>query len=250
VEGADVAVSSFTNPVRDVEQTAGKLGRSVIVVKADVRSTAEVNALVGKTIDRFGKVDIVFSNAGILSWARTEDLTDDEWDFVVDCDLKGTFRLCRAVVPQMKKQKYGRIVFNSSLSGTSTGWVGHAHYCAAKAGLIGLAKSLAVELAREGITVNAVSPGIIETEQSKSKGSLGPEGLRKIGQQIPIGYVGDPEDVASVVTFLVSEEARYLTGQNITVDGGYSIQEDLIPVGNLPPPPGHIQRYDKLLRVD
>ena len=248
-EGARIAVNVFRNPVRDVEQTAQKLGADIITVKADVRSTHDVDSLVNAAIGRFGRIDILFCNAGILSWGRTEDLTDDEWDYVVDCDLKGTFRLCRAVVPHMKKLKYGRIIVNSSISGVSTGWVGHAHYCAAKAGLVGFVKSLAVEVAREGITVNAVSPGIITTEQTRSKGSLGEDGLTKIAQQIPIGYVGEPEHVAAVVVFFASEESAYVTGQNLIVDGGYTLQEDLIPVGNRPPPPGHIQRYDRLLKV-
>ncbi len=248
-EGADMAVNVFNNPVRDVEMAAKEYGRDLISVKGDVRSTADMNSLVRATIERYRKVDIAFANAGILSWARTEDLTDDEWDFVLDCDLKGTFRLCRALIPHMKQQKYGRLIVNSSISGVSTGWVGHSHYCAAKAGLVGFVKSTAVELAREGITVNAVSPGIITTEQTRSKGSLGQEGLDKIGQQIPVGCVGDPADVAAVVLFLASEESRYLTGQNLIVDGGYTLQEDFIPVGNLPPPRGYVQRYDKLLKV-
>ncbi|HKM76476.1 MAG TPA: SDR family oxidoreductase [Candidatus Bathyarchaeia archaeon] len=248
-EGADVAVNVFNNPVHDVEEAAKQFGRGFICVKADARSTNDMNSLVKATVDRFGKVDVVFCNAGILSWARTEDLTDDEWDFVIDCDLKGSFRLCRAAIPHMKKQKYGRIIVASSVSGISTGWIGHAHYCAAKAGLVGFVKSIAAELARDGITVNAVSPGMIVTEQLKSRGSIGEEAISKIGQQIPIGYVGDPIDIAAVVAFLASEEARYLTGQNLIVDGGYTIQEDFIPVGNLPPPPGYIQRYDRLIKV-
>jgi len=246
-EGADVAVNVFRNPVQDVEDAARKFGRKIVSVRADMRDTTEVNSLLKATVDQFDRVDIVFCNAGVASWARTEDLTDIEWDFVLDCDLKGTFRLCRATIPFMKKQKCGRIIVNASISGTSTGWVGHAHYCAAKAGLVGFAKSLAVEVARDGITVNAVSPGIIETEQSKSQASLGPEGLSRIAQQIPVGYVGTPEDIAAIVTFLASDEARYLTGQNIVVDGGYTLQEDFIPVGTLPPQPGRVQRQDKLL---
>jgi len=248
-EGADLALSVFRKPVRDVEEAARKLGREVISVKADVRNTSDVNSLVNAAIERFDRIDVLFCNAGILSWARTEDLTDDEWDYVVDCDLKGTFRVCRAVIPHMRVRKYGRIIVNSSISGVSTGWVGHAHYCAAKAGLVGFVKSLAVEVARDGITANAVSPGIVATEQTRSKGSLGEEGLRKIAEQIPMGYVGDPEDVAATVVFLASEEARYVTGQNLVIDGGYTLQEDFLHVGNNPPPHGHIQRYDKLLKV-
>ena len=139
-DGADVAVNVFRNPVQHLERAARKLGRKVLSVKADVRNTAEVNSLVKATINTFGKVDIAFSNAGVASWARTEDLTDSEWDYVLDCDLKGAFRLCRAVIPIMKKRRYGRIILNSSISGTSTGWVGHAHYCAAKAGILGFAQ--------------------------------------------------------------------------------------------------------------
>lgn len=248
-EGADLIVNVHEKPVEEVVQTARKLGREIVSVKANVRNTVDVNAMVAAGIKKFGKIDIAFSNAGILSWARTEDLTDDEWDYVVDCDLKGTFRLCRAVIPFMKKQRYGRIVINSSISGVATGWVGHSHYCAAKAGLVGFVKSIALELARDGIVVNSVSPGAVTTEQSKSKGSVGPEGLAKFGQYIPAGYVADPEDIAAVVVFLASEEARYVVGQNLIVDGGYTMQEDFAPMGNIAPPPGYIQRYDKLLKA-
>jgi 3-oxoacyl-[acyl-carrier protein] reductase len=186
-EGADLAVSVFRNPVRDVEESARKLGREVLSVKADIRSSSDVNSLVNAVIKRFRRIDVLFCNAGVLSWSRTEDLTDNEWDYVVDCDLKGAFRVCRAAIPYMRERKYGRIIVNSSISGVSTGWVGHAHYCAAKAGLVGFVKSLAVEVARDGITANAISPGIIATEQSRSKASLGEEGLEKIAEQIPIG---------------------------------------------------------------
>lgn len=248
-EGADLVVNIHKKPVEELVQTVKKLGRQIICVKADVRNTEQVNAMVSAGIEKFGKIDIAFANAGILSWARTEDLTDDEWDYVVDCDLKGTFRICRALIPFMRKRKYGRIVVNSSTSGVSTGWTGHAHYCAAKAGMVGFVKSLAMELVRDGIVVNAVSPGIITTEQSKSRGSIGEEGLAKIGEYIPAGYVGQPGDIAAVVVFLASEEARYVVGQNIIVDGGLILKEDYAPVGNPPPPQGHIQRYDTLLKA-
>jgi 3-oxoacyl-[acyl-carrier protein] reductase len=248
-EGADLAVNEFKNPVTEVVRKGRDLERGVVSLRADVRKTRDVNTLVKKALEKFGRIDVLFANAGILSWARTEDLTDEEWDYVVDCDLKGTFRLCRSVIPVMKKQKYGRIIINSSISGSKTGWIGHAHYCAAKAGLIGLTRALAVELAKYGLTVNAISPGIIVSEQSKSKASVGERGLTRMGKYIPAGYVGLPEDVASTAVFLASEESRYITGQNLIVDGGFTLQEDIAPVGNPPPPAGYIQRYDRIFRT-
>ncbi|HEC63714.1 MAG TPA: SDR family NAD(P)-dependent oxidoreductase, partial [bacterium] len=123
-EGAHLVITRFQNPVTEVEQAAENAGRKTIVVKVDMRKTEDVNQLVDTAIKEFGRIDIAFSNAGILSWARCEDITDEEWDFVVDCDLKGTFRLFRAALPVMKKQKYGRLLATTSISGSVWGWPG------------------------------------------------------------------------------------------------------------------------------
>jgi 3-oxoacyl-[acyl-carrier protein] reductase len=245
-EGANLAVNEYHTSVADVLEKAKKLGSEVISVKCDNRKTEDVNNLVKAAYEKFGRVDVIFANAGIHSWARTEDLTDEEWDYVVDCDLKGGFRLCRAVIPIMKKQKYGRIIVSSSIAGSVIGWSGHAHYCSAKAGLVGLVRALAVELARDGITANAISIGTIRTPQTLSKSSHGEAGLRSYGPFIPVGHVGIPEDIAECATYLASEEAGFLTGENLVVDGGFTRGPVITLAGeNQPPPPGYIQRYDK-----
>jgi len=147
--------------------------------------------------------------------------TDDKWDLTMDVDLKGEFRVARAAIPAMRHQKQGAIICLSSIMGIAYGWDEHVHYSAAKAGVVGLVRGLAVELARDGIRVNGIAPGYIRTAQALSKQhSLGPEGLEKAAAFIPMGRVGEPEDIADVALFLASDAARYLTGQVITVDGG------------------------------
>jgi 3-oxoacyl-[acyl-carrier protein] reductase len=148
-------------------------------------------------------------------------MTDAKWDRTMDVDLKGVFRVVRAALPGMRTRGVGSVIALSSIMGVSYGWDEHVHYSAAKAGVVGLVRGLAVELAKSGIRVNGVAPGYIRTAQALSKEhSLGPEGLEAAAAFIPMGRVGEPEDVADVIVFLASNAARYITGQTLVVDGG------------------------------
>jgi Dehydrogenases with different specificities (related to short-chain alcohol dehydrogenases) len=160
-------------------------------------------------------------SAGIAHRVPLDKLTDEKWDHTFDIDLKGMIRVVRPAVPAMKAKGAGAIVCLSSIMGVAYGWDEHVHYSAAKSGVVGLVRGLGVELARSGIRVNGVAPGYCRTAQALSEEhSLGPAGLEKAAEFIPMGRVGEPEDIADVILFLVSDGARYITGQTITVDGG------------------------------
>ncbi|MBN8953508.1 MULTISPECIES: SDR family NAD(P)-dependent oxidoreductase [unclassified Rhizobium] len=187
----------------------------------DVRSTEAANRLVAHVEARFGRIDIIVANAGIAHRTPLDKLTDDKWDLTMDVDLKGIFRLVRATVPGMRARRSGSIVALSSIMGVAYGWDEHVHYSAAKSGVVGLVRGLAVELAKHGIRVNGIAPGYIRTAQLLSEeNSLGPAGAEKAAEFIPMGRLGEPEDIADVIAFLASNGARYMTGQVLVVDGG------------------------------
>jgi 3-oxoacyl-[acyl-carrier protein] reductase len=187
----------------------------------DVRSTEATNALVADIENRHGGIDGIVANAGIAHRTPLADLTDAKWDLTFDIDLKGIFRLVRAAAPGMRARKSGSIVALSSIMGIAYGWDEHVHYSAAKSGVIGLVRGLAVELARDGVRVNGIAPGYIRTAQLLSEeNSLGPAGAEKAAEFIPMGRLGTPEDIADVIAFLASNGARYMTGQVLVVDGG------------------------------
>lgn len=187
----------------------------------DVRSTEATDALVADLLARHGRIDVVVANAGIAHRTKLAELTDEKWDLTFDIDLKGIFRLARAVAPSMRERKSGAIVALSSIMGVAYGWDEHVHYSAAKSGVVGLVRGLAVELAADGVRVNGVAPGYIRTAQLLSKeNSLGPEGAEKAAAFIPMGRLGTPADIADVIAFLASNGARYMTGQVLVVDGG------------------------------
>lgn len=196
-------------------------GGSAEFHRLDVRSTAEADALVAKIEAARGGIDVIVANAGIAHKVPLPALSDEKWDVTLDIDLKGIFRVVRPALAGMKARKKGAVVALSSIMGVAYGWDEHVHYSAAKAGVVGLVRGLAVELARDGIRVNGVAPGYIRTAQLLSKeNSLGPEGAAKAGEFIPMGRIGEPEDIADVITFLASDAARYMTGQVVVVDGG------------------------------
>ena len=187
----------------------------------DVRDTARANALVADIEARHGGVDTIVANAGIAHRVPLDKLTDEKWDHTFDIDLKGMFRVIRPAIAGMKARGSGNIVCLSSIMGVAYGWDEHVHYSSAKAGVVGLVRGLAVELARDGVRVNGVAPGYIRTAQLLSEEhSLGPAGAETAGENIPMGRIGEPDDIADVVVFLASNGARYLTGQVIAVDGG------------------------------
>ncbi|SLN09881.1 3-oxoacyl-[acyl-carrier-protein] reductase FabG [Roseivivax jejudonensis] len=187
----------------------------------DVTSTEAADAVVAKVEADHGPLDVIVCNAGIAHRVPLTDMTDEAWDRTFEIDLKGMMRLVRAAAPAMRARGSGAIVCLSSIMGVAYGWDEHVHYSAAKSGVVGLVRGLAVELAGDGLRVNGIAPGYIRTAQALSeKHSLGPAGLEKAASFIPMGRVGEPEDIADVITFLASDKARYMTGQTITVDGG------------------------------
>jgi 3-oxoacyl-[acyl-carrier protein] reductase len=187
----------------------------------DVTDTEAVDYLVSEIQNRYGPLNAVIANAGIARRVPLEELSDERWDGLLDVDLKGVMRVCRAAAPAMRVAGRGSIVALSSIMGSAYGWDEHVHYSAAKAGVVGLVRALAVELAKDGVRVNGLAPGYIRTAQALStEHSLGPEGLEEAASFIPLGRPGEPEDIADVAVFLASEAARYITGQILTVDGG------------------------------
>jgi len=187
----------------------------------DVTSTEEVERVVSGAEERYGPLGCVVANAGIAHKVPLTELTDERWDHTHEIDLKGVMRVCRAAAPAMREAKRGSMIAVSSIMGVAYGWDEHVQYSAAKAGVVGLVRGLAVELARDGIKVNGIAPGYIRTAQALSEEhSLGPQGLEEAAEFIPMGRIGEPEDIADVILFLASDAARYLTGQVVVVDGG------------------------------
>jgi 3-oxoacyl-[acyl-carrier protein] reductase len=196
-------------------------GGSASFHRLDVRSTVEAEAVGAQIIATHGGIDVVVANAGIAHRVPLAELTDEKWDQTLEIDLKGMLRVVRPAVPGMKAKGAGAVICLSSIMGVAYGWDEHVAYSAAKSGVVGLVRGLAVELARSGIRVNGIAPGYIRTAQALSpEHSLGPEGLEQAAKFIPMGRVGEPEDIADVVLFLASAAARYLTGQVVAVDGG------------------------------
>jgi 3-oxoacyl-[acyl-carrier protein] reductase len=216
--GADVAVNYAGSEAAAAEtaQAIEALGRRAIVVRANVGKAVEFDAMVKQTLEAFGKLDILVNNAGITRDNLIMRMKEEEFDDVIETNLKGVFNGIKAVTRSMMKQRSGRIINISSVVGV-LGNAGQANYVAAKAGVIGLTKSASRELASRGITVNAVAPGYIETDMT---GKLPQEVQDGILTQIPLGRMGQPEDVAAVVVYLASDAAAYMTGQTLHVDGG------------------------------
>jgi len=223
--GDRVVVGRFPADPHDAGATleaVRAVGGEGIAVDLDVSSTASVDAFVRAALDAYGRVDHVVAAAGILRRAPLRGMTDERWDEVLGVDLGGVMRLVRAAEPHLGAG--GSVVAVSSIAGGVYGWADHAHYATAKAGVVGLMRSVGVELAPRGIRANTVIPGLIETPQSlDGVNSLGPDGLRRAAERIPAGRVGAPDDVAAVIAFLASADAAYVTGQCITVDGGLTV---------------------------
>jgi 3-oxoacyl-[acyl-carrier protein] reductase len=195
------------------------MGRRALVVQADVSSFDDAQAAVQKALDEFGRLDILVNNAGMNWDSVVWKMTEEQWDRIIEVDLKGTFNYTRAVAPIFRQQGSGKIVNITSINGLR-GKFGQANYSAAKAGVIGFTKACARELGRSSVNVNAVAPGLIETEMVQQA----PEQVREMAlAEIVLGRLGLPEEVAYVVTFLCTEKARHITGQVIQVDGGQYI---------------------------
>lgn len=225
-QGVRTIIGTFSGDPHDPEQTlrgVQEAGGQAVVHEVDVRSTDSVDAFAERAIHEYGRLDYAIANAGVLRNSPLADLADDRWNEMLDVDLTGVLRTLRAGAARMTEG--GALVAVSSIAGAVYGWEGHAHYAAAKAGVLGLIRSVSVELGPRQIRANAVIPGLIETPQSLDPvNSLGPEGLARAGKDIPWGRVGKPEEVASVIAFLTSDDARYVTGQSLIVDGGLTVK--------------------------
>lgn len=218
--GADVVVN-YANRL-DAAQTVcnaiGAMGRRVLPLQADVAKATDVARMVAESLDVFDHIDILVNNATLHRGRRVEKLPESEWDAVLDSCLKGAYHCCQHLVPQMRARRSGRIINISSVVGR-IGWPGDTAYGAAKSGLIGFTRSLAKEVAPDGITANVVMPGYIRTDMTAA---LTPKNIEHMLSLIPLGRAGEPEDVAEVVTFLAAAGA-YITGAVYVVDGGMSL---------------------------
>jgi 3-oxoacyl-[acyl-carrier protein] reductase len=194
-------------------------GREALGLKADVTAAPEVRQAVDTVLARWGRIDVLVNNAGGFSVIRrTEDIPDDEWEAVFRFNVTSAFLCAKSVLPQMKQQRSGAIVNLSSVVGRAGAVTVTSHYAAAKAALLGFTRHLALEVARDGIRVNAVAPGTVATERFRALRS--PEQTRRMAESVPLGRIAEPEEIADVVLFLASDAARYVTGATLDVNGG------------------------------
>ena len=217
-EGANIiAIDVDIQTAEEVAREIKSLDRQALAIQVDVSDSKEVNQMVQSVLEKFKRVDILVNNAAIIKRGSIEDLTEEDWDRVMDVNLKGAFNCVKAVVGAMKKQRYGKIVNISSIAGKIGDLASAPCYGASKAGMTCLAKSLARELASYGINANVVAPHAIETDMSKEWSE---EKRKSIIADIPLGRLGEPEDVAEAVVFLVSDKAKFITGEVLDVNGG------------------------------
>ncbi len=214
--GATVVVNDIGESANGVAEEIRAMNRQSLAVLADVSSAPDVTRLVGTTIATYGKIDILVNNAGITRDQLVVRLSEEDWDKVLDVNLKSVFLCTAAALKYMIKQRWGRIISITSIVGT-VGNPGQANYASAKAGIIGFTRTIAKEVASRGITANAIAPGFIDTEMTQH---IDEKRRQELIGRIPLGYLGSPRDVAEAVAFLASDEARYITGQVLNVDGG------------------------------
>ena len=217
-EGAKVAIIDLDKERLEIlKKEINKENREAMTIFCDITKSSEVNGMVDQVRKRFGRIDILVNNAGIIRRGTIETVTEEEWDRVIEVNLKGTFNCCKAVVETMKQQGYGKIINVSSIAGKMGDITSAPGYGSSKAGIDALTKTLARQLAPFGINVNAVSPHAIETEMSAQWSE---ERRKEIIASIPLGRLGKPEDVAEAVLFLASDEASFITGEILDVNGG------------------------------
>ncbi len=222
-EGCKVVVNNFKEDSegKEVVNEIKKLGIDAIFVKADVSKDKDMKNLVKKTVEKFGKLNVMVNNAGILVSGGVKDLTEKEWDRQMAVNLKGVFFGTKYAIEQMRKQgKGGRIINISSIAGL-VGFPGISAYCASKGGITELTREVALDCAKDGITVNAINPGVIVTDMTK--GMLADKATSKmLLENTPIGRLGNPEDIGNAAVFLALDESSFITGHNLVVDGGWT----------------------------
>lgn len=222
-EGARVLVVNRSrdageHTVKEIEAAGGEAS----FLQANVMRREDMELMAATCLERYGSIDVLCLNAGVYPTSHITDMSDELWDEVIDTNLKGVFYGTRACIPQMKAQNSGRIVVISSITGPNVGWPGLSHYMASKGGVNAFVIGAALELAKHNITVNAVSPGTI---MSQGLMELGGEHIDEIRAVIPAGYIGESEDIAYAVVYLASDQARYITGQALVLDGGQILPE-------------------------
>lgn len=222
---AGLNVLVVSRNLAEAERVAAEIGPSASAFAADVAKEEDCAGMAAAALERYGQIDVLCANAGIFPAAKLGEMTAADFDHVISTNLKGTFLSVSAVLPEMKAMKSGRIVITSSITGPITGFPGWSHYGASKAGQLGFMRTAAIELAPWGITVNAVMPGNIHTE---GMDGLGPDYIASMAASIPMKRLGSVADIANAALFFASEEAGYITGQSMVIDGGQVLPESLM----------------------
>ena len=222
--GAGAKVAILARHLNEANAAAADIGHGVFGLTGDVTSLPSMEAAMKTAAEKNDGIDVLCANAGIFPPARLEDMTSEQWDEVIDTNLKGTFHAIKAAIPYLKKSGQGRIVITSSITGPITGFPGWTHYGASKAGQLGFMRTACIELAKYGITVNAVMPGNIVTE---GLAGMGEEYQKSMAASVPLKRLGSVEDIGHAALYLASKEAGYVTGQTIIVDGGQILPESL-----------------------
>ena len=218
-EGAAIVVGELRDvTARETADAIVAAGGRAVAATADVANARDAARLADVATDTFGGIDVLINNAGILRSTRAADVSPEEWHLVIDANLTGAFLCARAAYPALKASGNGRIVNIASMAGRATSTLGGVHYTTAKAGVLGLTRHLAREWARDGITVNALSPGIVDTPMVRS--STDAARMAQVLASIPLGRLADPSEIAALVAFLASDEAAYITGAELAIDGG------------------------------
>ena len=220
--GAKVLVVSRNQS--EAQACAEELGAGAVGFAADISTWDGAEAMAAAAVEHYGGIDVLCANAGVFPQTRIEDMDPSEWDAVMSTNLKGSFLTVKACLPALKQSDQGRVVLTSSITGPITGFPGWTHYGASKAGQLGFMRTACIELARDGITMNAVLPGNIVTE---GLDGLGAEYMQTMAASIPLKALGDVDDIGNAALFLASKEAGYITGQTIVVDGGQTLPESL-----------------------